>query len=137
MTLVTNVRMYNFELSSLSGPTGGAPYTIQFRYSPIAPLPIVTAPQPTEKTLYKLSGMRALRPTAIHDDGVHTYIQWRADQALPATYALDDVGRETLANGNMRDGVYVLDSGRHATCFPDRQAGRACRPDTPSEWGPR
>ena len=59
---------------------------------------------------YQLHGARALRPAAISDDGVHTYMQWPAEATLPAIYALDGDGHEALANGAMRDGIYVVDS---------------------------
>ena len=108
MTVVTTGRVYLFELAPLYGPSPDMAFTVRFSY-----------PQPAEAAetqsasaggRYRLSGERALRPSRISDDGRHTYIEWPADTALPAVYALDDRGRETLVNGAMRDDLYVLDS---------------------------
>jgi len=44
------------------------------------------------------------------DDGIHTYIIWPDDVALPAMYTVDERGEERLVNGAMRDGMYVVDA---------------------------
>ena len=130
MTIVTNVRLYAFDLSALSAPSRTAPYTVRFHYAlPPAGLP---GPSPQQSTptsgRYKLSGARALRPTSVHDDGTHTYVEWPADVGLPATYVIDENGREMLANGNMRDGIYVLDTvAVHLEFRIDKRVARADR----------
>ena len=126
MTVITSNRLYAFDLAPLFGPTPTMAYTIQFRYAPQAAAG--EAAVATELGRYKLSGARALRPSAIDDDGQHTHIEWPAEAALPAIYVLDDAGRETLANGAMRDGLYVIDSvNRHLIFRIDRQTARAER----------
>jgi type IV secretion system protein VirB9 len=67
-----------------------------------------TAPVNHEPGSYKLSGAKALLPTAIRDDGAKTYIQWSDEQAIPAIFSLDR-GHEELINGYMRDGMFTLD----------------------------
>jgi type IV secretion system protein VirB9 len=112
MTVVTTTRLYAFDLVSLSAPSFSMAYTVQFRY------PVSGDAQPIDdegeqgaiRGRYKLHGDRAVRPIGISDDGEHTYIEWPAGIALPATYFRDDDGVETLANGAMRDGLYVIDS---------------------------
>ncbi|HEX8063970.1 MAG TPA: TrbG/VirB9 family P-type conjugative transfer protein, partial [Allosphingosinicella sp.] len=60
---------------------------------------------------YRLGGDKTLRPSEISDDGVHTYIRWPRDRALPAVYAVTDSGLEMLVNGMMReDDLFVIDS---------------------------
>jgi len=77
---------------------------------------------------YKLSGDKALRPSAIDDDGVHTYIAWGPDQTLPAIFAIDDKGNETLVNGMTREGRFVIDAVANKLVFRiDRQTAAAVR----------
>ncbi len=108
MTVVTDARAYLFELSP--GSVGEAAFTVRFRYPP----PPAAAPQPEATAIpagrYKLSGDASIRPDAISDDGAKTFIMWRADQTLPAVFVIDRDGKETTANGAMRDGRYVIDS---------------------------
>lgn len=107
MSVVTDVRIYTFQLESRSEASETLAYTVRFRYPPPPP---GQPPAPgAQRARYRIGGTRALRPFAISDDGVHTYIDFPADADLPATYVLDKTGRETLVNGNMRGGLYVLD----------------------------
>lgn len=125
LTVITDARTYVFELA----PGGGSnpAYTIRFDY----PKPPATAARDTpaiEAGRYKLSGAPALRPDAISDDGLKTYIIWREDQTLPAVFVIDRQGRETLADGAMRDGRYVLDSVNDRLIFRlDQQIAGALR----------
>jgi type IV secretion system protein VirB9 len=61
------------------------------------------------KGRYRLSGDKELRPSAISDDGRHTYIQWPRDRSLPAVYAIGARPGD-LVNGGMRDDIFVIDS---------------------------
>ena len=127
MVVVTDVRIYAFELTPLYGPSAEMPYTIRFRYpssaSAAAEEEIVTV-----EGRYRLSGARALRPTRISDDGRHTYIEWPRDRELPAVYAVDAAGREGLVNGMMRDDLFVIDAVARRLVFRiDRQVARAVR----------
>lgn len=109
MTVITNVRLYNFELLPFSG--SDMPYTVQLRYPPAAPEPSDDAPRAVGEGRYHVTGDKALRPSEISDDGTHTYIRWPRDRSLPAVYAVSDTGEETLVNGMMReDDVFMIDS---------------------------
>lgn len=111
MVVITDARSYLFELAPLSAPQPDMAYSVRFRYpsgQPAEPEPEATAN--TSHGRYRLTGARALQPAGIHDDGVHTYIEWPADAPLPATYAVDDRGKESLVNGMIRDGLLVIDS---------------------------
>jgi type IV secretion system protein VirB9 len=128
MTVITNVRTYAFELVPLFGPSPEMAYTIRFRY----PAP-ATAQASAEAELivegrYRLSGERTLRPSRISDDGRHTYIEFPRDSAIPAIYAVDDRGQESLVNGMMRDDLFVIDSVVPRIVFRiDRHMARATR----------
>ncbi len=110
MTVVTNVRVYLFDLVPLPGPTPDMAYTVRFNY------PAATAPQQSAEAelvvegRYRLSGERTLRPSRISDDGQHTYIEFPREAAIPAIYAVDERGNESLVNGMMRDDLFVIDS---------------------------
>src|SRR3546814_14938893 len=71
---------------------------------------------------------RSLAPAGMHDDGVKTYIDWSPETPLPAVFFIDDYGRERLANGNMRGGLYVIDSVHEELLFRiDKKKARAKR----------
>lgn len=110
MTVITDVRTYAFDLEGVSEARPTSPYLVRFRYPSVA---TATSSDPAMGKMigaYYLRGDRRLRPTAISDDGTHTYIEWPTDALLPATYVRETDGRETLANGQMRGRFYVLDS---------------------------
>ncbi len=108
MTVVTDARTYIFELSP--GQAGSAAYTVRFRYPAPPPPETATTAATDGPGRYKVTGIKDIRPDAISDDGAKTYIMWRAEQTLPAVFVIDRDGHETLADGAMRDGRYVLDS---------------------------
>jgi type IV secretion system protein VirB9 len=127
LTVVTTARTYTFELSALGGPSADMPYIMRFTY-PAADATAEAEPAGTMAGRYRLSGARALRPSRISDDGVHTYIEWPRDRALPAVYALDERGGESLVNGMMRDDLFVIDAVVPRLVFRiDRDVARAER----------
>lgn len=109
LTIVTDARLYTFELVPLPGPQPNMAYALRFRYPSPAAAAVDTAGG-VEQGRYKMRGARTLIPSGMHDDGVHTYIEWPAERTLPAIYAVNDQGKETLVNGMMRDGRMVIDS---------------------------
>lgn len=128
MTVITDVRVYSFELSSTPQPTVDTPFTVRFNYPADAEREAEQLLPPAEAGTYRLSGVRALRPSAINDDGVRTYIEWRTNQTLPVVFALDERGDEVLLDGYMRDGRYVIDAIHAVLLFRlERQTARANR----------
>ena len=127
MTVITDARVYSFELLPAYAPTTETAFTVQFEhptlmqgdgYSDVIP----------RLGSYRLSGSRMVRPVAVSDDGVRTLIEWGPSQPIPAVFALDDRGSETLVEGHMRDGLYVIDAVNRALVFRlDRQTARATR----------
>jgi len=131
MTVITDVRIYNFDLHALPQPASDMPYTVQFHYpAPAAQSSAYVDVSRLRRSLshYKVSGDKVLRPDSVSDDGEHTYISWSREKPIPAVYTVGDSGQETLANGAMRDDVYVVDGvpGRLDFRIDDRTA-RAVR----------
>lgn len=125
MTVITDARIYSFELASAFAASADTPFTVRFVYA--EPAPAVPAAQPTPGR-YRTRGARALRPAAISDDGVRTYIEWRERQPIPAVFAVDEAGEEILLAGQMRDGRYVIDAVHRTLLFRlERQTARADR----------
>jgi len=110
MTVVTSVRTYSFDLVPLSGPTADMAYTVRFNYPQAAGPRQSAEAELIVEGRYRLSGERTLRPSRISDDGEHTYIEFPRDAAIPAIYAVDERGRESLVNGMMRDDLFVIDA---------------------------
>jgi type IV secretion system protein VirB9 len=112
MTVITNVRIYNFELVSLTFPTPEMAYMVRFDY----PSAAVTETQSTKDqaaarraSRYRIGGDPVLRPASVSDDGQRTYVSWPADRPIPATFQIGDDGTERLANGGMRGAEFVVD----------------------------
>lgn len=129
MTVVTDARTYLFDLHPLDSPLPDMAYTVRFLYPrPEGVADGVPAASADVGAYYRVSGERTLRPSAISDDGVHTYIEWPANAAIPAVYMIDKRDRETLVNGMMRDGVFVIDAIAPRLVFRiDRRSARAVR----------
>jgi type IV secretion system protein VirB9 len=127
MTVITSARFYAFDLVPANG---SPPYEVRFRY-PVEPDAVASGASNAAAEavgMYRLGGTRSLWPAKMHDDGVKTYIDWPHDAPLPAVFIIDDYGRERLANGNMRDGLYVIDSVHERLLFRiDRKTARAKR----------
>ncbi len=123
MVVITDVRMYAFELVPAYGPMEGLPFAVRFTYPDAAPVGAeTTRAEATTAGRYRLTGDKLLRPTAMADDGVRTQIEWPASASLPAIYAIGDDGVEVLATGQVRDGRVVVD--RIARKFVFRQDKR-------------
>jgi type IV secretion system protein VirB9 len=110
LSVLTDRRTYNFVLTPV--PLTRAPYLIQLTYL-AAPAGAATARPSAEEVSgrgkYRLTGNKELRPVGMTDDGAKTYIEWSPEQALPAVFAIDRLGREEMVNGYMRDDIFTLD----------------------------
>lgn len=110
-------RQYRFTVRTGTGLT--AAYLVRFTYDggadgAIGPAPVDPAsPAVSDRTeqsgTYRLKGDRSVLPKSIKDDGARTFIQFGADQALPAIFAMGPTGDEEVVNGHMRAGVFVID----------------------------
>lgn len=114
MTVVTNLRRYNFELGLRPrAQAKSAPFSVRFLYAPpviayVPPPP--PPPPPVEKnTAYSYEGSAKTLPTKVFDDGRDTYFAFRAEEDMPAIFAVDPDGAEAVVNTRQRDGYVVVD----------------------------
>jgi type IV secretion system protein VirB9 len=129
MTVVTDIRTYAFDLHPLPGPSATMAYTVRFSYPPPpGALTQTNEPAAAPDVRYRVSGDRKLRPSAISDDGIKTYVEWPADVAMPAVYSINDQGREALVNGMVQDKTLVIDGVAQRLLFRiDKRVARATR----------
>ena len=125
MSIATELRRYTFTLTSEIAADAPIVYTIEFKY----PRNVMVSPAQTKVIgSYRLSGNRSLWPTRISDDGEHVFIDWPTNVDLPAVYALDAQGRESLTNGGMRGDHMVVDGIAYRLIFRlDRAVAAATR----------
>ncbi len=104
----TDLRNYTFALSA--GAPAAATYLVRFSYGPAQQeLAAASAPPSAPAVPYRLTGTRELRPATVTDDGVHTYLTWGPEQALPAVFAINTLGDEEIVDGYMRGDVFTID----------------------------
>jgi type IV secretion system protein VirB9 len=105
MTIVTDLRVYLFELEP-TDMIGGAPYQWRFTYTGDQGL---GDPENADisSASYLITGDTEIRPKRVFSQDGRTFIEWDQKAAIPATYALVG-GQETLTNGDMIGGLYVI-----------------------------
>lgn len=109
VSVQTVQRAYQLEL--VSGSTASAPSIVRFNYA-AASRPIAAPPaavRQIEGFNWRLSGNKILRPTAIRDDGMRTFIEWERGQALPAIFAIGAAGQEEIVEAYVRGGMLTID----------------------------
>ena len=93
----------------------------------------VIAARPIRNRDYWYCGGKALKPTAVTDDGLQIRLTFAPHSALPATYAATPDGAETLVNSHVEDDSIVIHSlvkrlilrrGREVACVVDRSSQR-------------
>lgn len=127
MTVVTNVRLYSFELVPLNDVDVGMPYILKFAYPPDQ-IDSETVNPGDVMGEYRMIGAKSLWPSGIVDDGRRTFIEWPASADIPAIYAIDQAGQEILANGMMRQDRMVIESVASRLVFRiDKKKAQAIR----------
>jgi type IV secretion system protein VirB9 len=143
LTVITNRRTYLFDYEAdpaAPDPTGAdVIYALRFEY-PIAPVAgrshgrvatdLIAARSARMRNYdYWYCGDVSLKPVAAWDDGVQTTLVFGAHTELPAVFALNDDGSESLVNFGMRAGRVVVQRvarrlivrrGKLAGCIVDR-----------------
>ena len=114
MSVVTNARRYNFQLSVRPrSASRSVPFTVRFLYPPpafVAVVPPPPPPPPQERNRdYSYQGSAKTLPLRIFDDGEATYFTFKAQEDMPAIYAVDPDGKEAVVNSHERDGYVVVD----------------------------
>jgi type IV secretion system protein VirB9 len=116
MTVVTDKRMYSFELET--GPRlATTPWVVRFDYPREVvqvieePLP---PPPPPLNFAYTFAGDPGLRPARVWDDGLMTYFEFAPQVSIPAIFSGGPKRDEALVNSMMRGRVVVVQqtSGR-------------------------
>ncbi len=114
MTVITNLRRYNFELSvKAHAAAKSIPFSVRFTYPPpvyaVVEPPAPPAPPVDRNHAYSYQGSNKALPDRMFDDGEATYFAFRAQEDLPAIFAVDPNGAESVVNSHMRDGYIVVD----------------------------
>lgn len=134
MTVVTNLRIYHFELRSRksSGPHDpNVIFALRFDYpapamaqvddaAPAGPAVINQA-----NASYTYDGSSLILPVRVFDDGVQTYFLFPPNIDLPAIFAVDRDGKEVTVNVANREGYLVVD--RLAQAFVLRRGTEVTR----------
>jgi type IV secretion system protein VirB9 len=115
MTVITNLRRYNFRLSMAGRAAESTlPYAVRFLYEAPA-LPVIdltpppTPPPVDRNSAYTYEGSSKILPQRLFDDGQSTYFAFRDDGAFPAIFSIDPDGKEGVVNTYFRDGFMVVD----------------------------
>ncbi len=130
MTVITNLRRYEFQLSvRKTAPAKAIPYSVRFTYpEPVLArvVPPPPPPPPEDKNhAYSFQGSTKVLPTRMFDDGTATYFAFAEGADLPAIYAIEPDGGEAVVNSHMRDGYIVVD--RTAPQFVLRRGAEVTR----------
>lgn len=105
MSVVTAARVYNFELTPSVGYGDVSPFHIRVVYPTQANGIATIEIEPSFE--YRLSGAKAIQPSSVQQEGTRTILEWPEDAALPGIFAIEN-GSETLVNGEMQDGRFVI-----------------------------
>lgn len=113
MTVVTNLRRYNFQLSVQKQAARNVPFAVRFLYAPPA-VAVVEAPPPPpppveRNAAYSYDGSVHALPVKVFDDGQDTYFSFKADEDMPAIFAVDPDGGEAVVNTRQYYGYVVVD----------------------------
>lgn len=123
LTVITDRRAYYFRLTSSSPKDKlDATYLLRFTYvsmpdiaiNPAAVMKSVTGPNvaaPAERKVrncnYSVSGSKSIKLVRACDDGLFTYLEFAPDASLPAFFAVEADGGESVVNFRM-EGKYVV-----------------------------
>lgn len=116
LTVLTSRRSYHFQYIVSGQPPDPEShevlYVLRFLYPPLAPPPVTTpeptAARPARHAVYAYAGSKALRPEAAWDDGVRTWLRYGSQQELPAVFARNADGSESLVNSHIEAGALVI-----------------------------
>jgi type IV secretion system protein VirB9 len=114
MSVVTNLRRYNFQLSVRAKAANKmTPYSVRFLY-PEAAIAVVLPPPPIPPPVdrnhaYSYKGSTKILPARLFDDGQATFFEFRGQEDLPAIFAVEPGGEESVVNSHVLDGFIVVD----------------------------
>lgn len=115
MNVVTTQRRYAFDLRVLPKGAKSAvtPYIVRFIY-PTAAVAVSAPPPPDpppeeRNRAYLVTGAAGNVPTRVFDDGRMTYFAWGPQASVPAIFAVNAEGKESLVNYEVRGGYTVVE----------------------------
>jgi type IV secretion system protein VirB9 len=142
LTVITDRRAYYFRLTSNSPKDKlEATYLLRFTHAsapeiavnpaavkkPVVPEQSQASADPMVRNCnYSVSGSRSIRLMRACDDGVFTYLEFAPETSLPAFFAVEADGAESVVNYRMEGkyvviertaGVYTLRDGSQALCL--------------------
>jgi type IV secretion system protein VirB9 len=121
MTVVTNERIYSFELSATDNKGSNGDQLLRLRFIYPAPPPSAPPPPPAPPPAstpkpedfnfdYASSGAKQLLPVRVFDDGDITYFQFDPKKEAPAIFLIATDGKEELANTRISGAYTVVDT---------------------------
>ena len=145
LTIITNRRVYfiDFRAVGRAPHPNEAVYSVAYRYPPTdgaaevskllpaEPVDRLIAPRPTLNTDYWFCGSPSLRPIGAVDDGLQLRLTFAPQAELPAVFAAEPDGAESLVNTHVENDSLVvhrlaarlvLRRGREAGCVVDRSS---------------
>ncbi|MBV9345420.1 MAG: TrbG/VirB9 family P-type conjugative transfer protein, partial [Gammaproteobacteria bacterium] len=142
LTVLTSRRAYHFQyVVSAREPDPDLHevlYVLRFLYPVTTVLPVAAPPVagagPPRHDAYLYAGSPDLKPVGAWDDGVRTWLRFAAEQELPAVFARNADGSESLVNLHVEGGVVVvhrvasgftLRRGALSGCVVNQQLARA------------
>lgn len=128
LTVLTNLRQYEFDYSTLPSPPdpmyGEVIFGLRFTYPGTVTTrealkakeitgDLVKAPMIPRNYDYWYCGRPELKPEGAYDDGVRTWIRFGARTELPAIFVKNADGSESLVNFSMDGGDVVIQRVAH------------------------
>lgn len=112
--VVTDSRTYSLMLQTTFDGDPQAMFRLGFDYPPATSAQVEQASSPAAPAApvaagYRITGDRLARPLAVDDDGAQTRFRFAPSAAMPAVYALDEQGRETLVTMRQEGGALFVD----------------------------
>lgn len=110
LIIVTDRRVYNFELDYRPEPQAGAVFQLSFHYPDTAAAEAARVRETAQvesafntkagrfTTNYTMSGDMSIAPINVWDDGRFTYFKFPQNRDVPAIYMVDADGRESIVN---------------------------------------
>lgn len=105
MTIVSANRVYNFELAPSNGYGAIPAYHVRMLYPAKAQGRAIIGMEASFE--YRLSGSKVIRPSSVVQEGSQTLLEWPESAPLPGIFMIEN-GSESLVNGEMQDGRFVI-----------------------------
>lgn len=127
MTVVTDARVYLFELLPSTPYASEQAFSLRFTYSE-AEEAVKAEAVAVVRYRYRIGGAQALRPSSVVQEGENVVVEWPETVALPAIFRIEEDGNETLVNSVIENGRFVIAGLPKRLIFRlDRQVAKAVR----------